>query len=469
MTAGFRILSAAGCVAFLSLTCGFAPNSSHSIGQDVIVTAAPAYVPLAALKGGERFPNGSQLLLIHNGAATPLLPDFAATADASISFDGSSVLFSGKKAAADPWQIWELTLADRKIRQVINSASDAIRPFYLPGWRLVYTQRTTQGFQLQSARLQDSKALQDIEGAGTQPFLPLTYIASSAIPSDVLADGRILFESQFPLGEGKTPELFLVYSDGSGVESYRCDHPSKTSDARWAGRQLKSGDVVFTHGNSLSRFTSPLAHEEHITAPKADYAGAIAETASGEWLLSTRDSASTKFALKLWKPGTTTMHTLLAQPANNLIDPVIVTPRNRPRRHPSALHDWDYANLLALDARISRDGTLKASPATVRLEMQDPSGHPVSMGTAPVESDGSFFVKTPADRAIRFVLLDAKGDVLRQEHGWFWIRRGEQRYCVGCHAGPEHAPENKVPQVLLRTTTPVDLTGTSQQLQRGGN
>ena len=466
MTVGSRLLSAAGCVAFLSLVCGFATSPSQSIGQDLIVTAAPAYVPLAALKGGERFPNGSRLLLIHNGAATPLLPDFAATADAAVSFDGSSVLFSGKKTAADPWQIYELTLADRKIRQVVKSESDAIRPLYLPGWRLVYAQRTDHGFQLRSARLMQSQALDQIEGPGTQPLLPLTYITASAIPSDVLSDGRILFESEFPLGEGKTPELFLVYSDGSGVESYRCDH---SSASRWAGRQLKSGDVVFTHGNSLARFTSPSAHEEHLAAPKADYAGAIAETTSGDWLLSARDSASSKFALKLWKRGTPAMHTVLAQPASNLIDPVVVAPHNRSRRHPSALHDWDYANLLALDARISRDGALKASPATVRLETQDPSGHPVSMGTAPVESDGSFFVKAPADRAIRIVLLDSKGDILRQEHGWFWIRRGEQRYCVGCHAGPEHAPENKVPQVLLRTTTPVDLTGTSQQLQRGGN
>jgi hypothetical protein len=68
-------------------------------------------------------------------------------------------------------------------------------------------------------------------------------------------------------------------------------------------------------------------------------------------------------------------------------------------------------------------------------------------------------VKVPADKPIRFALLDAKGAVVRQEHGWFWIRRGEQRYCVGCHAGPERSSENRVPAVLLRTTTPVDLTG----------
>ena len=87
-------------------------------------------------------------------------------------------------------------------------------------------------------------------------MLPLTYTRASAFPADVLADGRIFFEAGFPLGSGSTPELFLVYADGSGVESYRCDH----GRARWGGRQLASGDVVFTHGASLARFTSPLAH-----------------------------------------------------------------------------------------------------------------------------------------------------------------------------------------------------------------
>ena len=469
MSFSFRVLWVAACCGLLMVTCGFGPPISQSLPSDVIVTAAPAYDPLAALRGGERFPQGAQLLLIHEGKAQPLISGFAASADASVSFEGDRVLFAGKKTVDAPWQIWELTVADRSVRQVINSNTDAIRPLYLPGWRLVYAQQTPGGFQLQSARLINSKALEQIEGPSEKPQFPLTYIKGSAIPSDVLADGRILFESSFPLGQGKTPELFLVYSDGSGVESYRCDHPSKSIDARWGGRQLNSGDVVFTHGTSLARFTSSLAHEEQIAGPRAEYAGAIAETASGEWLVSTRDSAAARYAIKLWKPGSPAMRTVLAQNSENLIDPVLVSPRNHPRRHPSALHDWNYANLLALDSRISREGSLKGIPASIRLETQDASGNPVSMGTAPVQSDGSFFVKAPADRAIRFVLLNARGDVLRQEHGWFWIRSGEQRYCVGCHAGPERAPDNRVPQVLLHTSTPVDLAGTSQQVQKGGN
>ena len=466
MKLGLKLLSAAACLVVLNLTCGFATSPSQFIAADVIVTAAPAYDPLAALHGAERFPQGAQLLLIRNGAATPLLADFAASADASISYDGRSLLFSGKKDPADPWQIYELTLADRSVRRLTHLASDAIRPLYLPGWRFVYAQKTADRFQMFSARLADTEPLEKIEGSGIQSLFPISFTQGSAIPSDVLADGRILFESEFPLGDGRSPELYLVYSDGSGVESYRCDH---TSDPRYGGHQLRSGDVVFTHGPSLARFTSPLAEEQHVTAPHAEYAGRIAETTSGDWLLSAGNSASDNFSLKLWKPGSPTLRPFLAQSGSNLIDPVLVAPHDRPRRHPSALHDWDYANLLALDARISRDGPLTGRPAAVRLESQDASGRAVTMGTTPVESDGSFFVRTPADRPIRFAVLDAKGAIIRQEHGWFWIRRGEQRYCVGCHAGPEHAPENRVPEVLLHTTTPIDLTSATPQSQRGGN
>jgi len=38
---------------------------------------------------------------------------------------------------------------------------------------------------------------------------------------------------------------------------------------------------------------------------------------------------------------------------------------------------------------------------------------------------------------------------------------------VGCHAGPETAPENVVPAVLLRTIVPVDMTGGKASSQGG--
>ncbi len=439
---------------FIVLFCGFSKDTATVPDVPIVVTSAPAYDPLAALHGANRFAKGAQLLLVHDGKAEPLIADFAATADASVSFDAKTILFSGKKAAGDPWQIWEVTLADHSVHQVIAGSTDTVHPLYLPGGRLVFARRVGQGgFQLVAA------------GLDGKDELPLTYMGANVIPTDVLADGRILFESGFPLGSGNTPELFLVYSDGSGVESYRCDHGT----ARWGGHQLASGDVVFTHGTTLARFTSPLAHEARIAAPRADYAGTIAETPSGEWIVSTRPASAAHYALKLWKPSlaastnaqASVMTTVLSRAGENLVDPVLVAPRERPRQHPSALHDWNYANLLALDARQSRDGALTTAPTRIRLETLDARGHTVALGTAPVESDGSFFVKVPADQPIRFLLLDQKGTTVRQEHGWFWSRRGEQRICVGCHTGPERAPENNVPAVLLRSTTPTDLTGAS--------
>jgi len=167
------------------------------------------------------------------------------------------------------------------------------------------------------------------------------------------------------------------------------------------------------------------------------------------------------------------MATVLAVDGEDLVDPVLLGLRARPNRHPSGLHPWNYANLLALDARLSREGPIKGTPATVRLETEDAAGHALTMGTAPVEKDGSFFIQVPGDEPIRLTLLDARGTVLRQEHGWFWARGGEQRICAGCHTGPERAPENQVPGVLLHSTTPVDLTmpasaGSAKPIAAGG-
>ena len=463
MRAATKALAASAIALAVTLICAFGPatpkpqtpNPKPHAPYPILVTAAPAYEPLAALKGGVRLPKGAQIMRVESGAAVPLIPGFAATADANVSWDAATVLFSAKPSPTDHWQIWELNLATHSVRKLIAGNEDLIRPMYLPAGQLVYARRQPQGFRIEVAGKANALKLAPIDDATAQTVLPLSYIPASAVPADVLSDGRILFESYYPLGVGTTPELFLVYSDGSGVESYRCDH----GRARWGGRQLANGDVVFTHGVSLARFTSPLAHEAAIAAPRADFAGGIRETPDGAWLVSARVGAPSNYALKLWKPGAPAMTAILSDPIRNLVDPVLIAPRPRPNQHPTGLHPWNYANLLALDARQSLMGDLKTAPAQVRLETLNPDGRAIVTGTAPVEADGSFFVQTPADQPIRFALLDAKGNVIRREQGWFWIRKGEQRYCVGCHTGPERASQNRVPAVLLRTTTPADLTG----------
>lgn len=417
-----------------------------------LYTIAKVFDPLAWLHGEDRFPDGAHIYLSNESGLRLLIPNFAASADASISFDSQKILFSGKAHPGDLWQIWELDLATDKLRPITSFPDDCIRPFYLPGDRVVYARKIAGRFVVETKELSGSK------------ILDLTYTPSNALPTDVLRDGRILFESAYPLGTDGTPEIYTVYSDGSGVESYRCDH----GPARYAARQHSSGDTVFATSRALAKFTSARAQQLRIVSPAGEYAGEIAETATSEWLLAWRPDARTPYRLVRWKTGASYLQEVLAEPDGNVLQPVVLAARTTPNRHPSGLHDWPNANLLCLNAYTSKYRIAAGSIQSVRLYTRDDLGHPKLFGTAPVERDGSFFVQVPSEHPLQFELLDGSGKTVKREAGYFWMRRGEQRVCVGCHAGPETAPENAVPQILLKSTTPVDLTGTTAH-SAGGN
>jgi hypothetical protein len=416
-----------------------------------LYTVTKRYEPLAWLRGEDRFAADAAIYIKEGSRHRSLVPNFAASADPAVSFDGQRVLFSGKAQPRDPWQIWEITLSEGKPHRITSGNEDCIRPFYLPDDRIVYARKVSGRFVIETSDLAGGK------------ILPLTYISSNALPTDLLRDGRILFESSYPLGSDGSPELYTVYSDGSGIESYRCDH----GQVRHSGRQNKSGDVVFASAHGLARFTSARAHEIPIAAPDGEYAGDVFESASGDWILSWRSNATSAFRLMRWTPSSKDLEPLLVQPDANVVQPTLLAERAVPNRHPSGLHDWANANLLCLNAYTSKYEFTPGSIHTVRMYTRDAEGTARLLGTAPVERDGSFFVQVPTEQPIQIELLDATGKTLKRESGFFWMRRGEQRGCVGCHAGPETAPENAVPMILLKSTIPADMTGAAPQSAGG--
>ncbi len=417
----------------------------HAGGEtpSLLYTAAQRYEPLAWMRGGERFPAGASILLKDGNGARPLLPAFAATADPSVSFDETRVLFAGKAKAGDPWQVWEAPLAGGEPHRITLASDDCVRPFYLPEDRIVYARKADGRFVIETVSLSGGKPL------------ALTYGPANFLPSDVLRDGRILFEAGQPLGNDGTPDTYTVYSDGSGVESYRCDHSGPHS----AGKQVASGDIVYASQSGLARFTSARATEIRISTPAGEYAGDVVETSGGDWLLPWRPNAKAQFQLMQWTPGMSALRPLVSDPNANVVQPTLVVERHVPNRHPTGLHDWNNANLLCLNAYTSKYSFAPGSIHSVRMYARENSGATKLLGTAPVERDGSFFVQVPSDTAIQIELVDTAGKTLKRESGFFWMRRGEQRGCVGCHAGPETAPENAVPMILLKSTTPADMTG----------
>ncbi len=418
-----------------------------------LYTVAKRYEPLAWVKGGERFDAGASVFFQDGAGRRPLIPSFAASADPAVSFDGKIALFAGKQRASESWQIWEVLLESGELSRITNCPGDCVRPLYLPEDRVVYGEKIAGRFVVETVAL-----------AGGKP-LPLTYGPGSSLPTDVLQDGRVLFEAVFPFSSRGSPELYTVYSDGSGFESYRCDH----GPGRHSGKQVASGDIIFPVEQGLARFTSALAKQVPISAPPGEYAGGIAETTTGEWLLPWRANGNGRFQLMWWKPGQGALRPALQELDANVLQPVLLAERSIPKRHPSALHDWPVGNLLCLNAYISKYKFAAASIQSVRFYTRDSAGTAQLLGTAPVEADGSFFVQVPGDQPLQIELLDGKGRTAKREAGWFWIRRGEQRACVGCHAGPETSPENAVPMVLLKSTTPADMTRPINSSSAGGH
>lgn len=420
-----------------------AGTPSDKSSGSLLYTSAPAYDAGAWMRGGERFPSGAALMLRDSDSARELVTGFAASADPNVSFDGTRILFAGKRDAKDTWQIWEVAITGGAATQITKCDGDCVTPFYLPGNRLVYARKIGMRFVVESAPLDAGTALQ------------LTYVPGSALPTDVLRDGRILFEAGYPLGNGSSPEIYTVYSDGSGVEAYRCDH----GDNRQAGKQDSAGDIVFTREHGLGRFTSALAQEVDMKAPAGEFAGDVLEASPGTYVVSWRADSKARYSLQIWNVKTGSFQPLVAESDADILQPVLVASRQVPNQHPSALHDWNYANLLCLNAYTSKYTFAPGSIAWMKLYTTNSAGKPKLLGSSSVEPDGSFFVQVPADQPLQIELLDRQGKTLKREQGWYWMRKGEQRICVGCHAGPERSPENLVPAVLLNTTTPVDLTG----------
>ena len=402
-------------------------------GLVYIFTQTPRYEPKAWLEGRERFPMGAGLVMVQGGMVRLVAPGLHDSADATVSYDGTRVLFSGRLTGAAPWQIWEVALDGGMPRQITHCDADCIRPLYLPTGEVVYTRALGKA----SA----------IEVAGKR----ITFAPGRYLTDEVLHDGRILFEAERRPG---FRELYTVYPDGTGVEALRCDHGPDRGDAR----QLVSGEYVFSSGKHLARITSGSAEQIEIEEPDGNSIGPVAEVAPGEWLLSRRGKLG-GFRLYHWSAANRVLSLMEIAGEASAVQPAIVAPRTPPREFPSALVPTRTAgNLLCLNARISRTPMDGAAVREVRVYTQDASGRPALLGQTTVESDGSFYVQVPPDRPLQIELADAAGKTVQREPAWFWMRVSEQRICVGCHTGPERAPENKVPEILLKTIVPVKMT-----------
>lgn len=445
----------------------FAQPESRPAGlaPGIVFVEAPSVVP-GALTG--RFPRGSHLEFLSPAAparpAVDLTPEFFAAADPQVSFDATHVIFSGQKTRGVRWQIWEMSVDGSGMKQITHCAGNCLRPAFLPRNQIVFTMVTGKGSRLTSA-IYVSQA----NGADAHP---ITFGPGNFQVETVLHSGRILVSARSALVDGaKDGDSRLFYTlrtDGSGLTPFRSK--GRPHVVRTGAEELRDGTLLFVArqdrrsrqaGGELAWIRPGALHHTAITPPDSVYWSA--HLLDGDRLVVSKRSggssgAAGKFGLYVFDLASKTLgKAIYRNPKDSSVGAVPVEPRPAPLEYFSILHPKrDYGRMICLNSSLSQDapgGRLKTRIAHVRVIALQNRRQRV-LGEAPVESDGSFYIKVPADRPIRFELLNSQGKVIHAQRSWIWARNGEDVGCLGCHENRALTPANHWPLALRSPGAP---------------
>jgi Tol biopolymer transport system component len=446
-------------------------------------TGSPAAGPLRGHAG-----DGGRLLLVDpDGTTRVLTAEFHSAADPDVSFDGKRILFAGKRAASDPWNVFELDLDTSKARQITRDHGNCRQPIYQstlytidspePWYQITFVSDAdgernpadgSAATSLYSCRLDGSEVRR------------ITFRPWSSFDPFLMPDGRILFATW----QGPSPErdqvgrvaLLAINSDGTDVSLLSGDEggrvkqmPTVTTDglavfvepdpSAWDGAGQLAAVRLQRNLHSYRRLTDEPAHRFHSPSPLA----------GGGLLVSRRpaDGSATAGVFRL-DPGTGAVTPVFDDPERHDLQARAVRARPKPDGRSSVVN-YKYPNgqLYCLNPYLTDledpewmpAGTVRRVRVLEGIPSRGADGPPRLrkrfLGEIDVMSDGSFNVAVPANTPIQLQLLDDDGMALRS-CDWIWARNREPRGCIGCHEDGELTPENRFVEAV--SVPSVELT-----------
>ena len=145
----------------------------------------------------DRYVIGSRIVRLDgaDGQAVNLTEDFAAACDPDISFDGKTIIFSGKRSASDPWHIWRMHADGSGKEQISSDEGDHLMPvhagnrFYLndpaPTPQIIYAASTNGWRNRLTGDPEFSLYAMDTKG---EVVRQITFNLYSDLEPDVLPD-----------------------------------------------------------------------------------------------------------------------------------------------------------------------------------------------------------------------------------------------------------------------------------------
>lgn len=486
MTRKARLLLCSAAAALALPLVGLAPGREASLLDDLIVVQIPtAATPQSQDREQlttplDRYVDGARIVRVDasTGEAVVLTPEFTGACDPDVSFDGVTILFAGKRDPTDSWQIWKMNADGSGKTQITHGSGQSVAPafagarFYLddpqPTPQIVFSSSTRDPgtFSLYGT---------DSEGAALHR---LTFNLQSDFSPAVLPTGRIVFSSWQRYGDRFEPDgifaLLAVNIDGTDLMPFYGNHEAPRYKDMAAVSQ--DGDrVYFVESDRLSwlgggnlayvSWRRPL-HSHGRLGGEADGTGVFHSPMplpDGGLLASYRRRvADSVFAVYRVDPESgTRLEKVFEQAGWHSIDAHVLAPRPPVRGRSNWLRPGSTTGVFyclnSYRTNLGEAGERSVAPPGTIKHVRVIEGKPRRiLGVAPVEEDGSFHIRVPAETPITFQLLDEDYVAIRTQRAWTWVMGNENRGCIGCHEDRELSPPNRMVAAIPKP--PVDLT-----------
>jgi len=453
-----------------------------------------------------------------DGVVTPITNFTGASiSDPAVSFDGKRILFSMRPPGGTTRNLYEIAADGTGLRQVTSGGGDDFDPLYLPNDRILFTSTRAGEMDEYNHALAATLYTCDLDGGNIER---ISYNQSDDFDPELLPDGRIVYTRWEHFGTMNRFPLFVTNPDGTGTfhrfgpHERNFFHPTVTPEGRLlaiestkvnedegpiavlkpeqgpadpaTGGYPLHWDVVTPDVNNdgmpwphgVFKYPRSIGGNRYVVSYSLP--AATPEQADYGLYTFTLDQAG---AGTIADPATFTIHDLTFlynDPAWNEFDAQLLAPHARPPVVASTIdRTLDYGVFLAQDVfnrgtddgqeiprrgidRIDSIAVIASIPTTEGMA-NDYSANDFErralIGMAPVQPDGSFRIKVPANTPLSFATLDStgRGFVVKRTH--LYLRPGEKfENCVGCHedrvAGGD-VPTN--PNPMAATQAPYDL------------
>ncbi|MBN1360379.1 MAG: hypothetical protein JW993_07300 [Sedimentisphaerales bacterium] len=445
--------------------------------------------------------SGARLVLLRPDGSTGVLSEgFDSACDPDISFDATRLLFAGKKAPADNWNIYEMALDGTSVRQITRDQGDCRSPGYQstlytikpvgvpsePEYHLTYVRRQDRLNECGSSRATDLYSCK-FDGSASRR---LTYNLSGDMDPFLMDDGRLLLASwqRAKLDHGLTGRVALMgvnidgadYALYAGYEGGRIKRMPCVTQAGLAVF-VEADDATWDGAGRLAcvQTRRPLHSYRQITNDSDGLFHSPSPLPDGRILVSRRpaDGSGTHGVYRV-DPATGASELVFDDPEYHDIEAKLVRPRKEPDGRSTAVPEdpessaltgkFYCLNVYTSDLKpgwlppgsVQRLRVLEGIPVRDDGRSQPVGTPPLAqrriLGDIPVERDGSFNIEVPANTPVELQILDADGMALRS-CGWIWAKDYARQGCIGCHEDPELTPENRFVAAVAKPSIKLTL------------